>query len=114
MSKFVQLSFPQGDDKTYKFYVKDKDGNPINLIGATLESQIRKDYNGDVVATFDCELVDPYNGTFTAKMDNETSSSLPIKGSKTRFVFDIELTYSNGDKTKIVYGNLVITREVTR
>lgn len=114
MSKFIQLSFPQGDDKHYSFRLSGSNGEPINLVGASVESQIRKTYDSDVVATFDCVVSDPQNGKLIVSMDNSTSSNLPVSGSKSKFVFDIEITYSNGDKAKVVYGNLIITREVTR
>lgn len=114
MSKYVQLSFPQGDDKTYTFTIQDSNGVGINIAGATIESQIRLGYDKDVVATFTPALTDPANGIFTLSMDSTTSSNLPVRGSMTKFVFDVELTYNSGLKTKVVYGNLVITREVTR
>lgn len=114
MAKFIQLSFPQGDDVTYTFTLKDPQGNAISIVGASVESQVRQTYDGPLIASFTTQLVDPLNGKFSISLDDETTSTFPIINSKTKFVFDVELTYSDGTKNKIVYGNLIVTREVTR
>lgn len=114
MSKFIQLSFPQGDDKTYTITIKDANGVGIDIAGSTIESQIRVGYDKDVIATFTGVLVDPNNGVMSITMDSATSAALPVKGAMSKFVFDVELTYNTGEKTKVIYGNLIITREVTR
>ncbi len=114
MSKYTQLSFPQGDDKTYTITIKDSNDTPINIAGATIESQIRLGYDMDVVATFTCVVTDGINGVMTVSMDAATSAALPVTGSMTKFVYDVEITYQSGLKAKIIYGDLVIVREVTR
>lgn len=114
MAQLIQLSFPQGDDKTYTFTMKGPSGDPIDITGSSVESHIRATYDGDLIAEFECVVTDPANGKFSITLDNETSAALPVRGSKSRFVFDVEITYGNGTKSKVVYGSLVILREVTR
>ena len=117
MSKYTQLSFPQGDDKTYTLTIKSKDSEgvttPIDITNATIQSFVRAGYNKDVLAVFDCVVTDGPNGVMTMTMDNVTSAALPVKGSMTKFFYDVEITYTDATKAKVIWGDLVITREVT-
>lgn len=113
MSNEVQLSFSQGDDVTYNFTVAGPNEEVIDITGATVESQIRRDYGKSLVASFTPIYTDPINGKFTLTLDNATTEAITVSGKQERFVFDVEVTYPSGDKQKIVYGSIVIVREVT-
>jgi len=114
MNKYIQLTFPQGDSKSYLFTVKSESETPINLVGSTIRSDMRLDYSSSVVASFTSNPTDLPNGQFELTMDAATSSNLPVKGAMTRFVFDVEITFPDGSVQKAVYGHIVVTREVTR
>jgi hypothetical protein len=114
MNKYIQLTFPQGDSKSYLFTVKSGSDTPINLTGATVRSDMRLDYSSEVVASFTPTYTDLPNGQFEIALTAEQSANLPVKGAMTRFVFDVEITFQDGTVQKAVYGHIVVTREVTR
>ena len=115
MADMISLSFVHGDDVTYPITIKDSNGVPIDLTGATVKSDIRKEYGSTVIASFTPNYTDLANGTFEITLDAATSASLPqnTKGRINSFVFDVELTDISGNKDTIISGYLKVTNEVT-
>lgn len=112
--KHTKLEFMQGDDVSFKFIHEDSDGNPINLSGATIESQIRSDYEKDVVASFVVVYDDLASGEYSLTLTKAITSAITVKGKQQLFVFDVEVTYNNGTRKKATKGTITIGREVTR
>lgn len=116
MSNPISLNFNQGETKSFPVTIKDKDtGTPIDLTGATITSDIRKEYNTAVVASFTITETDLANGSFSLDISSTVSEALPMnsKGRITSFVFDVDIKYVNLDIATPISGYLKVTRQVT-
>jgi hypothetical protein len=107
----------QGDDISYQFklYQDDAKTTPVDLVGATITSDIRKEYSQPVAASFTVENTDLPNGTFTLKMSGATTAGLSLnaKGRITSFVWDVQVKFQDGTIKTPVYGYLKVQRQVT-
>lgn len=115
MSDTPSLQFVQGETVSFPVTVTDSLGVPIDLSGATIKSDIRKEYNTDVVASFTIEETDLLNGQFALTMTSVTSEALPMNttGRITSFVFDVDVYYPGGNIETIISGYLKVVRGVT-
>ena len=85
----------------------------IDLTGSTVTSQVRKSYGtSTIAATFTCTTVSATAGTFTlALTDVQTAVGTLERG---RHVYDVIVTDSGGDKTRVQEGIAVVSPSVTR
>lgn len=115
MGNPISLSFTHGDDVNYPITVKDSGGTPIDLTGASVKADIRKEYTTSVITSFVPNYTDLANGAFELDLSQASSALLPqnTKGRINSFVFDVELTYLSGDKDTIISGYLKVINEVT-
>ena len=117
-SNYVKLSIHQGDDVSFPVTMETVVGSPIgpiDLFGSTIESQIRLSWDSpDIIASFTINETNLSLGQFALELDNATTAALPVVGRNATFVFDVEITYATLEKNKIMYGELVVQREVTR
>jgi len=119
MADTISLGFIHGDDVTYPVTITGPASGfvhtPIDLTGATIKSDIRKEYGTSVLASFTINLTDLSNGKFELYLDAATSATLPqnSKGRVNSFVFDVEVTFASGNKDTIISGYLKVTNEVT-
>lgn len=116
MADTISLSFVHGDDVTYPVEMA-AEGSPsiIDLTGATVKADIRKEFGSAVLASFTPIYTDLPNGKFSLNIPAATSATLPqnTKGRINSFVFDVELTYVDTTKDTIISGYLKVTNEVT-
>lgn len=86
--------------------------SPFNLTGCVLKMQLRKEYQGLVflsltsVANAGITIVNASAGTF--KINKQI-----INIEAFDYLYDIELTKSNGDKKTWISGNFLVTNNVT-
>jgi hypothetical protein len=112
----AQKNFEVDQNTTFSFIVEYKDNNdlPIALTGASAKMQVRETKGGSKLAF---TLSSPTSGISI----NESAGSLTIKMSpaQTNSLFypkssyDIMITDSNGNKTKLLEGYLTLSRSVT-
>lgn len=96
-----------------------------DLSGVTARMQIRSSYNSNVVVesmstsngeiianntTSTFNIVLPANRTANVQV-NYNSTAIPPR---TKYVYDLEATESNGLVTKVIYGEITVYGEVTR
>ena len=83
----------------------------IDISGSTASAMIRETYQDPTpAAVFDCVIPVGTDGIIQIGLTPEQTASLSFdKG-----VYDIEITYSNGAKDRILQGNVVISKEVTK
>lgn len=84
---------------------------PINITGCTVAAQIREQYtDATPVATFATNIPVGTDGVIQISLTPTQTSAITIE----RGVYDIEITYPGGTKDRILQGNVVISKEVTR
>jgi len=116
MSNPISLNFNQGETVEFPVIMTEKDtGTPIDLTGATITGDIRKEYTTDVLASFIITETDLSVGSFSFGLSSSTSEALPMnnKGRITSFVFDIDVKYPSGRIDTPISGYLKVTRMVT-
>ena len=100
------IEIDQSSDYLKQFIAKDDTGTVIDLTGSTVTSQVRKSYGTTTIA------VSATAGTFTlALTDVQTAEGTLERG---RHVYDVIVTDSGGDKTRVQEGIAVVSPGVTR
>ena len=107
------IEIDQSSDYLKQFTAKDDTGTVIDLTGSAVTSQVRKSYGTTTVAaTFTTTIVTAASGIFTlALTDVQTASGTLERG---RHVYDVIVTASGGDKTRVQEGIATISPGVTR
>jgi hypothetical protein len=104
------LDIYRGDTKRWQFklWTDAKRTVPADLTGVTVNASIRdKALSGSYETALACTVAAPntINMTLTASQ----SRDLPAVG-----VWDLQLTYSNGDIYTVLKGAVIVTQDVTR
>lgn len=112
----AQKNWDVDQNTTFTFTVeyKDSNGNPIDITGSTIKMQVRDTKGGSKLAfTLTSPLggitVDGPNGKVVIKMTPTQTNKLFYPKSS----YDIMLTDSNLNKTKLLEGFLTLSRSVT-
>lgn len=104
-------------------YVLVKDsgtGNPVDITGAIVRSQIRKTSDDVVIqATGVCTITDAVNGQFTFTYEATATELLDAdptdeNGADSLYVWDLEIEYLSGVIDPLMYGDVRVFREVTK
>lgn len=102
----VNLAFYEGDDVFIDLTVKDPDGLPTDLTGATATAQVRSRTDSDeVLATFTGTVA---GNVVHLQLPNTENVDMPDSA-----VWDCQIE-QGGAITTLVAGTVTITQEVTR
>jgi hypothetical protein len=111
-----QKNFEVDQNTTFTFTVeyKDNDGDPINLTNCSAKMQVRDTKGGSQLAFSLTSpsggiIIDAALGKLTIKMTPTQTSKLFYPKSS----YDIMLTDSNLNKTKLLEGFITLSRSVT-
>ena len=110
MAAVSNLYIDQGADFSTTISLTDSNGDVLSLTGYSALGQIRKTYgSSSVAATFVTTLAGA-TGQITLTLTDV------VTGGRTsgRYVYDIIITDSSGDKTRILEGQATITPSVSR
>ena len=105
------LDLYRGDTYKWQFQLfQDNDQTqPVNLTGATLKSEIRDKTAGTVVIPITCTLsATPTDGIINAVLAATAFAGMPQHG-----VWDLQVTFSNGDIHTVLAGTVTVTADVT-
>ena len=84
---------------------------PIDISGSTAAAMIRETYADPTpAAEFSCVIPTGTDGVIQISLTPEQTSALTLE----RGVYDLEITYSNGAKDRILQGNVVVSKEATK
>ena len=113
----AQKNFEVDQNTTFSFTIdyKDNAGNPIDITGATAKMQVRDTKGGSKLAF---SLTSPSAGgiTIDGPIGKLTIKMTPTQTNKLFFPkssYDIMLTDSNLNRTKLIEGFLSLSRSVT-
>lgn len=99
--------------------LKNPDGTPVDLTGATLRGQVRRKASDPVVAaSFVCTSAAPTTGRYTFELSAASTAALAagdtLVATASLYEYDIELLDTLGRVLPLLYGSLKVFREVTR
>ena len=111
MAVLSNLSIDQGSDFSAEIIVEDSNGDVANLTGYTGAGQIRKTYSSSTATNFVVTVTNATQGLLTLTLANSVTNAMKAG----RFVYDVEITEtSNGEKTRVVEGQVTINPGVTQ
>ena len=105
------LVIDQGSDFAIEFTVNES-GSAKNLSGYSARAQLRPSKSSSTLsASFTCGYPTPANGKINMTLTNATSKTLTAG----RYHYDLEIfTSSDTIVTRLLFGEVTLTQEVTR
>jgi hypothetical protein len=85
-------------------------GGPLDLTGYTVKSQIRKSYTSTTAYTFTASVLDAATGKLRLQLNAEQTGAIPPG----RYLYDVEITSTSGNKSRVVEGIVTVTPEITQ
>lgn len=115
----LDLRVKQGSTFGATVIVTNPDGTVMDLTACTVRGQIRrKALDTALIVAFTCAVTDAEAGTFTFGLTDEQTADIDAGETTAKpdsnYVYDIEVEDSVGGVTPLLYGKVVVFREVTR
>ena len=110
MATVANIFIDQGSDYSNIVTVTASNGQPLNLTGFTVASQMRKSYSSSVAYSFSASILSASLGRVRLQLNSTQSEAIPPG----RYLYDVEVTSSNGSKTRVVEGIATITPQITQ
>ena len=110
MATISNLFVDAGSDYSNIITVSSTNGQPLDLTGYTVASQMRKSYSSSTAYAFTASVYDAANGKVRLQLSASDSSVIPAG----RWLYDVEITSSSGTKTRVVEGIVTITPQITQ
>lgn len=110
MATVANIFMDQGSDFSNIITVTDKNGQPLNLAGYSVASQLRKSYNSSTAYNFNATIFVAQAGKVRIQMTASQSEQIPPG----RYLYDVEVTSSTGARTRVVEGIVTITPQITQ
>jgi hypothetical protein len=109
---YLELFLEQGEDFSADITIDSLNGSPYDLSNFTVKSQIRKSHWSDnTTASFDASIsANGQNGIITLSLD----SSITENVSSGRYVYDVFLTNSSNNRSKVLEGILFVDPSSTK
>lgn len=105
----ANIVIDQGSTFQTSINVTDDNDNVVNLTGYSANAQMRKHYTSSNSFSFTTSI-SPTLGIVTLSMTANTTNSI----TPGRYMYDCELTDTNGAVTRLVEGVVTVTPGVTR
>lgn len=105
----ANIVIDQGTTFQTSINVTDENDEVVNLTGYSAAAQMRKHYTSSNATSFSVSI-SPSLGIVTLSMTANTTNTL-VPG---RYMYDCELTDTNGAVTRLVEGIVTVTPGVTR
>ena len=94
---------------------EDSEGTPINLTDYTAEAQVRRTYASDSeLVAMTATITDAGAGEITLGLTAEQTEALPENSTSSVYVWDLELTSSGGQVTRLLQGTVRVSPEATK
>lgn len=100
----------QGETWAADLFVEDSDGNAFSLSGYTVASQLRRLPASSGYYNITSNVTYAASGQITLSLTANETSAINYG----EYMYDVEITSSGGDVTRILQGTITITPEITR
>lgn len=110
MATVANIFIDQGSDYSNIVTVTASNGQPLNLTGYTVASQLRKSYSSSTAYSFSASILSAASGRVRLQLSATQSESIPPG----RYLYDVEVSSSAGGKTRVVEGIATITPQITQ
>ena len=110
MASISNIFIDQGADFTTTVTVTDSNGDTVSLAGYSAAAQIRKSYSSSTSTAFTTSISNASGGEITITLTDTQTAALDAG----RYLYDVLITASGGDKTRVVEGQVTVNPSVTR
>lgn len=117
----LNITIYQGADFYLPFTLTDTDGDPVSLSGATIRAKVRNDVDdAAAILTFTGAVVSGADGEgkITATAAETAALVLPASAAKkrplTKYLWDMEVAYSDGFVQRVFEGFCFVSPEATK
>jgi hypothetical protein len=110
MATISNLYVDAGADYSNIITVTASSGQPLDLTGYSVASQMRKSYQSSTAYAFTASIYNASSGKVRLQLSSSTSESIPAG----RWLYDVEITSSSGSKTRVVEGIVTINPQITQ
>ena len=110
MASISNIFIDQGADFTTTVTVTDSNGDAVSLVGYSAAAQIRKSHSSSTSTAFTTSISNASGGEITITLSDTQTAALEAG----RYVYDVLITASGGDKTRVVEGQVTVNPSVTR
>jgi len=111
MATISNLFIDQNADFTTTVTINDSNGSALDLTSYTALAMIRKTYQSTTATTFTSTFVSPRTtGQITISLTDTQTAALEAG----RYVYDLVITDSSGNKTRVVEGIATVNPSVSR
>ena len=110
MAIYANINIDQGSDFLSVITVEDTVGNVVDLTGFTAAGQIRKTYASSAISATFTTSIAAATGQVTLSLTDTETTNLDAG----RYVYDLNINSSSGQKTRVVVGQATVTPGVTR
>lgn len=110
MAILANIFIDQGTDFSITVDVTDSAGDVLDLTGYTSSAQIRKTYSSSSVSETFTTSISAAVGQVTLSLNDTQTTGLESG----RYVYDLNVTSSGGQTTRVVEGQAIVTPGVTR
>ena len=110
MASISNIFIDQGADFTTTVTVTDANGDAVSLAGYSAAAQIRKSHSSSTSTAFTASISNASGGEITITLSDTQTAALEAG----RYVYDVLITASGGDKTRVVEGQVTVNPSVTR
>lgn len=105
----LNLTVEQGADFELTITVRNKNNVPLNLLGYSASSVMKKHSSSTTSYPFSVTFVDRQNGRISLSMNNTVTDTL----AEGRYLYDIILTSPNNLKTRVIQGMVTVSPGVS-
>jgi hypothetical protein len=104
-TNYYDITILQGADYSLELTVEDAIGDPIDITGATILSQIRTSWDAPIIASFSTLITSGVNGQFNLYLSGANSQAInpPINAK-----YDVLITLLDGTRMRVLEGNCFI------
>lgn len=85
-------------------------GQPLDLTGYTVASQMRKSYQSSTAFNFNASIYQAESGKVRLQLTPSQSEVIPAG----RWLYDVEITSPTGNKLRVVEGIVTVTPQITQ
>ena len=110
MASISNIFIDKGADFTTTVTVTDSNGDAVSLAGYSAAAQIRKSYSSSTSTAFTTSISNASGGEITITLSDTQTAALEAG----RYLYDVLITASGGDKTRVVEGQVTVNPSVTR
>jgi len=111
MAIYANLSIDQGSDFSEELKIQDMSGEPADLAGYTIKSEIRRTISSETKYDFVCTVTNASLGVVIIGLPAATSNAMRPG----RYLYDVEIKNNSSDIiTRVIEGQVEITGGITR